>query len=181
MRKVIVSMFVTIDGFIAGPNGEMDWVKPDEEFEKYSNDQLGTMDTLLLGRVTFQMFANYWPSQTSESADILNNLPKVVFSKTLEKVEWKNARLVKENIAEEIQKLKQQPGKGMVIYGGSGIVSTFMQLGLIDEYRLWVHPVVLGSGKPLFKNINDRHNLKLIKSETLKKGVVVLHYQPIQK
>jgi dihydrofolate reductase len=104
-----------------------------------------------------------------------------VFSKTLEKVEWKNSRLGKENITEEISKMKQQPGKDLVIFGGAGIASTFMQLGLIDEYSLLVHPIVLGSGKPLFKGLHDQLNLKLLKTKTFGSGVVILNYQPDRK
>ena len=111
----------------------------------------------------------------------MNNLPKIVFSKTLQEVKWNNSRLVKENIAEEISKMKQQSGKDMVIFGSGSIVSTFMQHGLIDEYRIIVNPVVLGNGKPLFKGINDKHNLKLLKTKVLGSGVVILYYQPIGK
>jgi dihydrofolate reductase len=107
----------------------------------------------------------------------MNNLPKIVFSKTLQKVEWNNSRLVKENIGEEISKMKQQPGKDMVIFGSGSIVSTLMQLALIDEYRIIVNPVVLGNGNPLFKGISDKHNLKLLKTKVLCSGVVILYYQ----
>ncbi len=111
----------------------------------------------------------------------MNNLPKIVFSKTLQKVEWNNSRLVKENIVEEISTMKQQPGKDMVIFGSGSIVSTFMQLGLIDEYRIIVNPVVLGKGKPLFKGINDKLNLKLLKTKTFSSGNVLLYYEPAKK
>src|SRR5437016_1152067 len=131
MRKVIVSMFVTLDGFMEGPNGELDWSSADEEMEQYGIDLLSTVDAILLGRVTYQLFAKNWPSATGEGAHKLNTLPKIVFSKTLENAPWgtwKNARLMKDNIAEEILKLKQQPGSDLVIFGGADIVSTFMQL-----------------------------------------------------
>jgi dihydrofolate reductase len=111
----------------------------------------------------------------------MNNLPKIVFSKTLQKAEWKNSRLIKENIKDEILKIKQQPGKDMVILGSASIVQTFTNLGLFDEYRLLLHPVVLGSGKPLFKDIKDRLKLKLMKTKTYKNGVVSLDYQPAKK
>lgn len=175
MRKVIASTFVTLDNLMVGPN---------EDMRKEISDQQSTVDTLLLGRVTYQMFADYWPTKTTDdepAADHMNNTPKIVFSKTLENAlwgKWNNARVVKDNIAEEIQKLKQQPGKDMAIIGSASIVQTFTNLGLIDEYRLLVHPVILGSGKPLFKNIKDRVNLKLVKTKTFKNGVVVLYYQP---
>ena len=141
---------------------------------------------------------DYWPAEATnpstsksdlEIADKMNNLPKIVFSKTLQELKWNNSRLVKENIAEEniaeeniaeeISKMKQQPGKDMVIFGSGNVVSTFMQLGLIDEYRIIVNPVVLGNGKPLFKGINDKQNLKLLKTRVFGSGVVILYYQPI--
>jgi dihydrofolate reductase len=155
----------------------------DEEFNEYANDLLSKVDTLLFGRVTYQLMADYWPSPSATKddpgiANKMNNLSKIVFSKTLQKVEWNNSRLVKENIAEEISTMKQQPGKDMVIFGSGSIVSTSMQLGLIDEYRIIVNPVVLGKGKPLFKDINDKHNLKLLKTKVLGSGVVILYYKP---
>jgi dihydrofolate reductase len=188
MRKVLLSNLVTLDGFFAGPKGELDWHIVDEEFNQYAIDLLSKVDALLFGRVTYQLMADYWPAAATnpstpksdlEIADKMNNLPKIVFSKTLQKVEWKNTRLVKENIAEEISKMKEQSGKDMVIFGSGSIVSTFMQLGLIDEYRIIVNPVVLGNGKPLFKGINDKQNLKLLKTRVFGSGVVILYYQPM--
>ena len=190
MRKVILSNSVTLDGFFEGPNKELDWHIVDEEGKEYAIDLLGNVDALLFGRVTYQLMADYWPAAATnpstpksdlEIADKMNNLPKIVFSKTLQEVKWNNSRLVKENIAEEISKMKQQSGKDMVIFGSSSIVSTFMQFGLIDEYRIILNPVVLGNGKPLFKGINEKHNLKLLKTEVLGSGVVILYYQPIGK
>ena len=188
MRKVILSNLVTLDGFFAGPNGELDWFIVDEEGKKDANDLLSKVDAILFGRVTYQLLADYWPAaatnpSTSKSdleiADKMNNLPKIVFSKTLQEVKWNNSRLVKENIAEEISKMKQQPGKDMVIFGSGSIVTTFTQLGLIDEYRILVNPVVLGNGKPLFTGINDKQNLKLLKTKVLGSGIVILYYQPL--
>ncbi|MGB8216690.1 MAG: dihydrofolate reductase family protein [Candidatus Methanoperedens sp.] len=190
MRKVIVSEMVTLDGFFAGPNGEIDWHIVDEEFNLYAIDLLNTVDTILFGRVTYQLFESYWPaaalsSSTSKSnleiAHKINNMTKIVFSKTLEKVEWKNARLVKEVIPDDIAKMKKQSGKDMVIYGSGSIVSTFMQLGLVDEYRIIVNPVVLGKGKPLFKGIMGKINLKLLKTKIFSSGNILLVYQPSKK
>ena len=189
MRKVILSNLVTLDGFFAGPNGEIDWFIVDEEFNQYAIDLLSKVDALLFGRVTYQLMADYWPAaatnpSTSKSdleiADKMNNLPKIVFSKTLQEVKWNNSRLVKENIAEEISKMKQQPGKDMVIFGSGSIVSTFMQLGLIDEYRIIVNPIVLGNGNPLFKGINGKQNLKLLNTKVFDSGIVILFYEPAQ-
>ena len=190
MRKVIVTMWVTLDGFIAGPNNEMDWVLVDEAVGNYEYDLMSAADTLLLGRVTYQSFAGAWPyvpenpsasEGEKEYARLLNAMRKIVFSRTLEKAEWNNSSLAKEVLPEEIEKMKQEPGKDIVIYGSASIVQALTNLGLIDEYQLLVHPVVLGSGKSLFKNIKDRHNLKLIKTRVFDSGVVALYYQPIQK
>ncbi len=186
MRKIIVSNYVTLDGFIAGPNGEFDWFVWDEETAEYSKGLLKSIDAILFGRVTYELMAGYWPTASPPAEDqviidAMNNLPKIVFSKTLEKVAWKNSRLVKKNIANEVATLKQQPGRDIVIYGSGSIVSTLTQLGLIDEYRIFVNPVVLGSGKPMFKGLNDRLNLNLLTTKTFNCGVVLLHYQPRKK
>src|SRR6266581_3339261 len=190
MRKVILSNSVTLDGFFEGPNKELDWHIVDEEMHQYAIDLLSDVDTLLFGRVTYQLMADYWPAaatnpSTSKSdleiAHKMNNLPKIVFSKTLQEVKWNNSRLVKENIAEEISKMKQESGKDMVIFGSGSIVSTFMQLGLIDEYRIIVNPIVLGNGIPLFKGINGKQNLKLLNTRVLGSGIVILYYQSIGK
>ncbi len=185
MRKIIVSNYVTIDGFFAGPNGELDWFVWDDEMAKFSTDQLKTVDTILLGRVTYQLFADYWPTPAAYKenpiiAPMMNDLQKIVFSRTLDSAEWNNSKVVKENIAEEISKLKQQPGKDMVIFGSGLIVSEFAKLGLIDLYRLIVNPVVLGSGKPLFKGLNDKLKLKLLNAKALGSGNVILEYQPMK-
>src|SRR5689334_15159403 len=137
---------VSLDGFFAGPNGELDWHVVDEEFNEFAIDQLNAMDALIFGRVTYEGMLSYWPTQIAiendpEIADKMNTLPKLVFSKTLDRVEWgqwDNARLIKGDIGEEIAKLKQQPGKDMVIFGSGSIVSTLAQLGLIDEYRILI-------------------------------------------
>ena len=189
MRKVILSNMVTLDGFFEGPNKELDWQIVDGENKEYAIDLLSKVDALLFGRVTYQLMADYWPAaatnpSTSKSdleiADKMNNLPKIVFSKTLQEVKWNNSRLVKENIAKEISKMKQQPGKDMVIFGSGSIVSTFMQHGLIDEYRIIVNPIVLGNGNPLFKGINGKQNLKLLNTKVFDSGIVILFYEPAQ-
>ena len=144
------------------------------------------MDTLLFGRVTYQLMASYWPSATAATndpivADKMNNLSKIVFSKTLSSVEWNNTRLIKENIGEEISNLKKKPGKDIAIFSSSDLALTFIQLDLIDEYRIIVNPVVLGDGKSLFKGIKDKLDLKLVKTKSFKSGNVLLYYQPGKK
>ncbi len=186
MRKIILSNLVSLDGYFEGPNREIDWHNVDEEFNEYAIDFLNSVDTLLFGRVTYQLMASYWPTPTAIAndpivAEKMNSLPKIVFSRTLEKVEWKNTRLVKEAIAEEISKLKQQPGKDSAIFGSSDLALTFIQHGLIDEYRIIVNPVVLGNGKPLFKGIKDRLNLKLLKTKVFRSGNVCLYYEPVER
>ena len=192
MRKIIVSEFYTLDGLMSDPQDKMEWVLGifSEDVGKYEDDLYDNADTLLLGRVTYKIFESYWPQAATnpstpkedlEMAHKINDLTKIVFSKTLQKVEWRNSRLIKEINPEEIRKMKQQTGKDMLIVGSANIVQQFTNLGLIDEYHLLLHPVVLGSGKPLFKNIKDRHTLKLIKTNTFKNGVVGLYYEPDKK
>ena len=158
-------MNVTLDGFMAGPNCELDWHFNywDEEMARHAGEQLSKADTILLGRVTYNAMAKYWPSKMMDLlcpredvafAYMINGCQKVVFSKTLQHTTWNNSRLAKENIRKEIIKLKQQPGKDMIVYGSGSIVSALTRFGLIDEYILWLHPVVLGKGKMLFKNAN---------------------------
>ena len=179
MRKLIMWNMVTLDGFFEGPNKELDWFRFDEELEKYIKDSQMQVDTFLFGRVTYQMMAAYWPSADGEIAHFMNNVPKIVFSRTLEKAEWKNTRLVRDNVPEEVSKLKQQSGNDLFIVGSANLAATLMQHGLIDEYRLGVNPVVLGSGAPLFKGSHDRLNLTLLEARTLASGLVILHYKPV--
>jgi dihydrofolate reductase len=184
MRKVIYSMMVSLDGFIEGPNRELDWVIVDEELHTYINDQQSAIGTFLYGRRTYEVMVDYWPTADTnpsnpeyvvEFAHIWKNMPKIVFSRTLEQAEW-NTRVVRENIAEEIAKLKAQPGKDLEL-GGAGIASTFMQLGLIDEFWLYVQPVVLGGGTPFFPALSKTINLRPVETRTFGSGVVLLCYQ----
>ncbi len=178
MRKVLWQMMMSLDGMMEGPNRELDWHVTDEEFGQYVAEMGKSIDTFLFGRVTYQMMSQYWPSSTEPEAAMMNDLPKLVFSRTLEKVEWKNSRLAKGNIAEVIAKLKQQPGKDIALIGSTDLASTFIRLGLIDEYRIFLNPVVLGRGNPMFKNVKDRMSLKLVKAQPFRSGNVLLYYQP---
>ena len=186
MRKIILFMLVSLDGFFEGPNREIDWHNVDEEFNEFAIDQLNSLDALLFGRVTYELMASYWPTPAAIRDDPIvagkmNALPKIVFSKTLQKVEWSNTRLIKDHITDEITKLKQQPGKDMAIFGSSDLALSLTELGLMDEYRIMVNPVVLGSGKPLFKGIQDRLTLKLLKTRIFRSGNVLLYYEPAKK
>ncbi len=180
MRKVVVSEFVSLDGVMEAPD-KWHFQFWHEEMGKYKYDELFASDALLLGRVTYQGFAAAWPSMTDEAgfADRMNSLPKFVVSTTLEEpLEWNNSTLIKENVAEEVSKLKQQPGQDVLIYGSADLVHTLMQHDLIDEYRIMVHPVVVGSGKRLFRDGSDTKVLRLVETRMLGPDVVVLSYRP---
>jgi dihydrofolate reductase len=190
MRKVVVSEYVTLDGVMEDPGGAEGFEHGgwsfqfwNEETAKFKFDELFASDALLLGRVTYQGFAKAWPSMTDEAgfADRMNSLPKFVVSTTLKEVEWNKSTLIKENIAEEVSKLKQQPGQDILISGSGELVHTLMQHDLIDEYRLMVYPIVLGSGKRLFRDGTEKKVLRLIDTKTFVSGVVVLSYQPAAK
>jgi dihydrofolate reductase len=183
MRKVFLFNMITLDGFFEGPNQDISWHNVDDEFNEFAIGQLKDVDTLLFGRVTYEGMASYWPTEFAVSNDpivagLMNSLPKIVFSKTLDKAEWNNSRLVKENAAEEVSKLKQQSGKDIAIFGSSALAVTLAESGLIDEYRIIVNPVFLGGGTPLLKGIKDKLNLKLLKARTFKSGNVLLYYTP---
>ena len=192
MRNVILSVNTTLDGFMAGLKGELDWHFShwNEKMAEYAFEQLSAMDTILIGRITYESMAGHWPSASAslisterdkEFAGLMNNLPKIVFSRTLSVVDWNNSRLVRNNIAREITRLKNQPGKDMILLGGPAIISTFMRLDLIDEYRMWVSPVVLGKGIPLFKDVRDKFNLRLLITKTFSNGVILHCYQRIRQ
>src|ERR1044072_2139724 len=187
MRKVIVSMNVTLDGFMAAKDCGLDWHfrSWNEEMARATAEQLGRADTILLGRVTYRGMAPYWnsdpvnmirPREDLDFASMLNSYPKVVFSKSMTSVTWHNARLAKRGIGEEVQELKHRKGKDMIVYGSGKIVTALTKLGLVDEFRMWVHPVVLGCGKPVFKELADMLDLHLIKTEIFSSGVVILCY-----
>jgi dihydrofolate reductase len=184
MRKIIASEMITVDGFFAGADGELDWFVQDEELNTIALDLLRSVDTILYGRATYEMMAGFWPHATGSFADRTNQLQKIVFSKTLKETpwgEWKNAKPVNGDIAQEVSKLKQHTGKDMVIYGSGSIVQALTNLGLIDEYQLLVHPVVLGGGRPLFQDIKATVHLKLLESKTFHSGIVLLSYQSIKE
>jgi dihydrofolate reductase len=179
MRKVVVTEYVTLDGVMEEPA----WTGPywNDEIAKFKFDELFASDALLLGRVTYQGFAKAWPSMTDEQgfADRMNSLPKYVASRTLEAAEW-NASLIKDAVADEVVRLKQQPGQNLLVYGSGDLVQTLMQHDLVDEYRILVYPVVLGSGKRLFKD-GSTATLKLVDTKTFSSGVVALTYEPAQR
>jgi dihydrofolate reductase len=189
VRKLIVSAWITLDGFVAGPNDEMEWLLVDEAMNTYENNLIHMADTLLLGRATYQGFAGYWPKVAQDPAATkeevayaqqVNAMHKIVFSQTLKHVAWTNSRLVEMLRPEEIRRMKQEPGRDMIIYGSLSLVRALMQYGLIDEYQLLVHPVVLGRGKPLWSNVKEKMTLKCVQTQTFPSGVILLSYQPVK-
>ena len=177
-------MTVSLDGYVAGSGGQMDWTVPDEELHQHFNDLEREIDVALYGRRLYEDMATFWPTADegssaptyiAEYAKIWRAQPKVVFSTTLNQVGW-NSTLVRGNIVEEVEKLKRQPGKTMSV-GGLGLAATFMQYDLIDEYRLYLSPIVLGGGKPMFPPLQDRIELELIETRNFSGGVTLLRYQ----
>jgi dihydrofolate reductase len=186
MRKIIASEFISADGYIAGPKEDMSWVmgRFNEEMGRYAGDMMASMDTVLLGRVTYQIMANAWPNMTEEQspgADRMNSARKVVLSKTLKQAPWgkyEPATVIGDDVERRVRELKQKPGKNIVIYGSAKAVQSLTHLGLIDEYQLLVHPVFLGSGKRLFEGAASPTDLKLSRTQTFNNGVNVLYYEP---
>jgi dihydrofolate reductase len=184
MGKLTVYNFVTLNGYFKGPKEDISWAKTGSIEEKeFAAGNLKSANTLLFGRVTYQMMAGYWPSPAALKndpavAEGMNKAEKIVFSRTLNKAEWNNTRVVKDNMEEEIKKIKRIPGKDMTVLGSGSIVTQLAEKGLIDEYQVMVHPVVIGGGTPLLKDISQKLNLELINSRTFKSGGVLLCYQP---
>jgi dihydrofolate reductase len=186
LRKLIYSMGVSLDGFIAGPGGEIDWSAPDEELHRFHNQQAREVGAELYGRRLYEVMRSWAtaderpsaPEHVLEFARIWKDTPKIVFSTTLQNVEG-NARLVREGAAEEVARLKQEPGLDLAV-GGAGLASTFMQVGLIDEYRLFVSPVVLGAGTPYFPALDERIELELVETRTFASRVVYLRYRRVR-
>jgi dihydrofolate reductase len=188
MRKVVVFLHASLDGIVEGPNGVMDinWIAYDGDMEKHAAEILSTVDTVLWGKNTYLGMQGYWttvPSNPEASphevahAKWIDETTKIVFSTTLEHADWNNTRLVKGNVAEEIAKLKDQPGKDMIVLGSPRFAHHLMQLGLVDEYKMTISPVVLGKGLPYFKDIPEKMNLKLNQFKKFDSGAIGLTYQ----
>jgi len=183
MRKLFTFNMVSLDGFFEGPSHDISWPNVDDEFNQFAIEQTGSVGTILFGRVTYELMASYWPTPAALEddpfvADLMNRLPKIVFSRTLQKAEWNNTRLIKNNIAGEITTLKGQPGNDLAVFGSANLISSLHQMNLIDEHRIMVNPVVLGNGTPLFQGIKSPIRLKLLKTRTFRSGNVLLNYQP---
>jgi|WetSurMetagenome_2_1015567.scaffolds.fasta_scaffold329617_2 dihydrofolate reductase len=179
-------MMTSIDGYFEGPNSELDWHNVDDEFNRYAIDFLNTLDTLVFGRKTYEMMASYWPTGNAAKDDPvvaqkMNNLSKIVYSTTLEKVEWNKSKLVKTNIADEVARQKLRQCKDLAIFGSSDLTLQLIPQGLIDEYRIIVNPIFLGKGKTLLSGLNERLKLKLVFTKTFRSGNVMLCYVPVTK
>jgi dihydrofolate reductase len=185
MRRLIVFNNVTVDGYFADKNGDMRWAHrqtQDPEFNAFIADNAGSDGQLLFGRKTYQMMASYWPTPMAlqnepKVAEGINNLPKVVFSRTLAEATWQNTRLVKADMVAEVRKMKQEPGPDMVILGSGSLVAQLGQEGLIDEVQVLVNPVVLGGGRSMFDGLEKRLCLKLSNTRAFKNGNVLLSYE----
>jgi dihydrofolate reductase len=184
MRKLVAAMNMTLDGFC-----DHTAMTADDEIHEHYSELLRNTGTLIYGRTTYQLMESYWPTvvktptgnkSTDEFAVLIDNISKIVFSRTLKKVDWRNTRLKNEVVKEEIVELKQQAGKPIIV-GSPSLIVAFTQLGLVDEYQLSIHPTILGEGLPLFKNIKDSVNLKLLKTKTFGCGAFMLYYEPAKK
>jgi len=188
MRKIKLQIQLSLDGFICGPHGEMDWMvwEWDDILKDYTAKLTNSVDTFLLGRAAGEGMAMYWPTvagnpESKEEdkwmAEILNGSPKIIFSRTITHINWTNAR-VANDIVEEVRELKKEPGKDIMIYGGAGIVSSFIKENLIDEYHLFINPAIIGKGKTIFNNVSEKMSLKLINVTLSNTGIIILHYVP---
>lgn len=185
MRKIVQLTMVSLDGYMAGPDGDLGWHRVDEELHTHFNEVLGAMSAFLNGRANFELMLDVWPTAdtdpdsspaTVEFARIWRDMPQIVYSRTLEEAGWENATLVREVVAEEVMELKAQPGGDMVVAGAT-LAAEFRRLDLIDEYRLYVNPVVLGRGRPVFPPSEVRTDVELVETRTFGNGVVLLRYR----
>jgi dihydrofolate reductase len=183
MRKLGVFNLVTLDGYLSGQGGDISWHRVDPEFQEYAEMNSTSGNTILFGRVTYELMASYWPSPEALKdnpvvAKGMNSSPKIVFSRTLKRADWPNTRLVKDMLG-EVRKLKQQSGKDLTILGSGSIVAQLAQAGLIDEYQILLNPVVLGKGTTMFEGVESKLTLKLIRTRTFGNGNVLLCYEPM--
>ena len=185
MRKLVVFNHVTLDGYFVDMNGDMSWAhKNDAEWKTFAEGNAKGDGPLLFGRITYELMASYWPTPLASKndpvlAERMNNLPKVVFSRTLDKASWNNTKLVKGDMVAEIRKMKKEPGEGMAILGSGSIVSQLAQEGLIDQYQIVVNPIVLGKGRTMFDGIKRKLTLKLASTRAFGNGNVFLCYEPM--
>ncbi len=189
MRKLIFFMHTSLDGFVAGLNGEMDWINLDDAMFDFVATMTDQADTALYGRVTYEMMQSYWPKageqlnatkHDKEHSNWYNNVSKVVLSKTIQETGLHNTKVIGDQLSDNINKLKQQEGKNILIFGSPGASQSLLNEGLIDEFWLFVNPIILGKGMPLFKDLTGTTKLNLIESKTFACGVIALHYRKLQ-
>jgi dihydrofolate reductase len=186
MRKLIVFNHVSLDGYFVDAKGDMSWAKtaaPDEEWNSFVAENASGGAVLVFGRVTYDLMASFWPTAVATQhmpvvAERMNNLPKIVFSRTMKQASWNNTRLVTGDPATEVRKLKKESGEGLAIMGSGSIVSQLTEAGLIDEYQIVVNPIVLGNGRTLFEGVTRKVSLRLSTSRAFRNGNVLLCYQP---
>jgi len=184
MRKLMVFNSVTIDGYFTDKNGDMSWAhKQDPEWDDFVANNAKSGGELLFGRLTYDLMVSFWPTPAAaqmfpDVAKGMNEAPKVVFSRTMDKASWNNTRLFKGDLENEVQKLKAEPGDQLVLMGSGTIVSQLAQAELIDEYQIVLNPIVLGGGRTMFEDVKNKLNLKLTNTRTFKNGNVVLTYEP---
>lgn len=182
MKKVICRMSVSLDGYIEGPHREIDWHLLDEEVNAYIVEMLNASEVLIMGRKTYELMASFWPTASGNDLsvtafkDLMNGKPKLVFSTTLKNVEWQNSKLAMGTLSEEVARLKETPGDGLICVGGSDLAASFLEQGLLDEIWVLVTPVLIGGGKTLVDAIKKRHPLTLLSTRAFKSGNVALTY-----
>ncbi|MFF2885798.1 dihydrofolate reductase family protein [Paenibacillus sp. NPDC057967] len=179
LRKLIVQEMVSLDGYFAGPEGEIDWHRADEDYVAYAGLFLQSVDLLLFGRVTYELMAAFWPTAKHELASVMNEREKIVFSKRLVSANWRHTRLVSHDACEEIKRLKREAGQDMAVLGSGLLASSLLRAGLVDEMQLTVVPIILGHGIPLFRNIHPQVPLQLVHTESYLSGNVLLRYRII--
>lgn len=185
MGKIILFNMMSVDGYFEGLNKEIDWHNVDREFNEFAIEQLNSASLLIFGRVTYELMAGYWPSSAALSDDPLiagkmNTMKKIVFSRTLNKADWKNTKLIKGDPVKECKMLKQKYEKDIFLFGSANLASVLRNEGVIDQYRIMINPVLLGVGSVLFKPSMKRLNLKLINTKTFSSGNVLLYYEPVK-
>jgi dihydrofolate reductase len=185
MRKLVLFAHISLDGFAGDIHGGLDFLSYNEELQQFAEELVKTVGAPVYGKNTYQLMEGYWPTvldnpteskQSLDHARWVQEIPKIVFSTTLPSADWNNTTLIRDNVVEEVNKLKQQPGKDLVIFGSPGLAKSLMNLGLIDDYKLTLHPVILGKGISLFDSDIPMSKLTLLESKTLGSGVVTLHY-----
>jgi dihydrofolate reductase len=186
MRKLVLFAHISLDGFAADSHGGLGFLSYNEELQQYGREMVKTVGAPVYGKNTYLLMEGYWPTvlndpkateQELEHARWVQEIPKIVFSTTLPGADWNNTTLLRDNVVEEVNRLKQQPGKDLAIFGSPGLAKSLMSLGLIDEYKLTLHPIILGEGISLFEGNTQQSKLKLLESKTLGSGVVTLHYE----